>query len=126
MKYVVAALLTLAFAGCASVFHRGEAREPQRLCIRNATVGYGNIVAHAGLIRFDVMPGQESCKRIAEISSHLTLVAETTAGGTAGPLHYNAELPGGASRCWRWELANSQASQANLMPCDLGAEPGAG
>jgi hypothetical protein len=119
MNRLSLALITLSLAGCASIFHRGEGREPMQLCVRNSTVGYGNVVAHAGLIRFDVMPGQEQCKRIAEISGSLTLTARTTAGGTAGPLSYATELNPGGSRCWRWDLDNTRASQVDLLPCDL-------
>lgn len=112
-------LLALSFAGCATLFHRGQGRDPLQLCVRNSTVGYGNLVAHAGLVRFTVTPGQESCKRISETPTPVRLTAETTGGGSLGPLSYNAELIGMESRCWRWDLGNSRATQGNLMPCEL-------
>jgi hypothetical protein len=124
MKSISVFVLILGLTGCASIFHKGAGREPLRLCIRNSTVGYGNLVAHAGLTRFDVMPGREECKQIAEITSTLTLTAQTTGGGVAGPLSYSTNVPGSGERCWRWELGNSRATQVNLMPCELSEPPG--
>ena len=97
----------------------GSGREPLRLCIQNGTVGYGTLVAHAGLIRFDVTSGQEVCKPIAEISSSLNITAQTLGGGAAGPLSFRASVPAAGARCWRWRLTNAPGSEADLMPCDL-------
>jgi hypothetical protein len=30
-------------------------------------------------------------------------------------------VPAGGARCWRWRLTNAPGSEADLMPCDLGA-----
>jgi hypothetical protein len=119
MKSFLIAFALLGLAGCATLFHRGSGREPLRLCIQNGTVGYGTLVAHAGLIRFDVTSGQEECKAIAEISSNLTVTAQTLGGGSAGPLSFSASVPAGGARCWRWRLTNAPGSEADLMPCDL-------
>jgi hypothetical protein len=119
MKSFVTLVALLGLASCASLFHRGSGQEPLRLCIQNGTVGYGTLVAHAGLIRFDVTSGQEVCKPIAEISSSLTVTAQTLGGGSAGPLSFSASVPAGGARCWRWRLTNAPGSEADLMPCDL-------
>jgi hypothetical protein len=119
MKSFVMVVTMLGLAGCASLLHRGSARERPQLCIQNGTVGYGTLVAHAGLIRFDVTSGQEVCKPIAEFSSSLTLTAQTLGGGSAGPLSFRASVPAGGARCWRWRLTNAPGSEADLMPCDL-------
>jgi hypothetical protein len=119
MKSLLILVTILGLGGCASLFHRGSAREPLQLCIQNETVGYGSLVAHAGLIRFDVTSGQEVCKRIAEISSTLDVTAQTLGGGAAGPLSFRASVPAGGARCWRWRLTNAPGSEADLIPCDL-------
>jgi hypothetical protein len=120
MKSLIIVAVVLGLAGCASIFHRGSARERMQLCIDNGTVGYGTLVAHAGLIRFDVTSGQEVCKPIAEISSTLTVTAQTLGGGAAGPLSFRASVPAAGARCWRWRLTNAPGSEADLIPCDLG------
>ncbi len=93
--------------------------EPLMLCVQNAAVAYGSLVARAGLVRFDVMPGERVCKRLAGAGPAIGLTAVTTGGGLSGPRRYSARLDVGGSRCWRWRLTDSPASAVDLMPCDL-------
>lgn len=93
--------------------------EPLTLCVQNETVAHGNIVARAALVRFDVMPGSEVCKRVLASGPAIGLQASTTGGGLAGRQSYSARLDTGGSRCWRWRLTDSPASAVDLMPCDL-------
>lgn len=122
MKRVTASLL-LILAACATGRQGDDGDnpppEPLRLCVENATAAYGNIIARAGLVRFDVMPGQRVCKPVIVTGSALPLRASTTGGGTAGPLSYAERLLPGGSGCWRWRLTDSPASAVDLMPCDL-------
>ena len=118
----VAAILVASLAGCGSAA-RGSGDEdhpewePLRLCVQNATVAYGNLVARAGIVRFDVLPGQEVCKRVAIAGASVPLRAVTTGGGSGGPRSYAADLLPGTSTCWVWRLSDSPASATNLMPC---------
>lgn len=114
-------LLLLSLAACAA--RKGDedrpAPGPLRLCVENATAAHGNIVARAGLVRFDVMPGQTECKPVIVTGSSLPLRAQTIGGGAAGPQSYAERLLPGGSSCWRWRLTDSPASSVDLMPCDL-------
>lgn len=120
-------LLLLLLGACGSFLkRRGTPRSELWLCVQNETTGYGNVIARAGLIRFDVMPGREECKRITDEPT-VTLSAVTTSGGIAGPLAFRTTLQTGGARCWRWRLSNSRASAVDLTPCDdeYGARLGA-
>ncbi|MBV9772578.1 MAG: hypothetical protein JO040_01425 [Gemmatimonadetes bacterium] len=88
-----------------------------RLCIRNAAEGYGSIVAHAGLVRFDVIPGTEVCKDLSGSGPSIQLRANTTGGGSSGPLSYATTLRVGATDCWRWRLGSSESTAIDLLPC---------
>lgn len=118
MKPSIAAALLFATA-CASASRGGEdeaAPEPLRLCIENATAAYGAITARAGLVRYDVMPGQTECKRLGTIGP-VDLRATTIGGGAAGPRRYAATLQTAGYRCWHWRLSDSPASATDLGPC---------
>jgi hypothetical protein len=116
-----AAVLLLTLAACATST-REDGRMPAagslQLCVRNGAAAYGNIVARAGQVRFDVMPGREECKSIPGAGSTVQLVAETTAGGSAGPVTYRTTLQTGNVGCWRWRLTESPASANDLSPCE--------
>lgn len=114
----VALITVLCLSACGPALRKGET-DPNatRLCVENATTGYGNIVARAGLTRFTVMPGQVQCRSVLVTGASLDLRAATTGGGSAGPVSYAERLQTGASRCWRWRLGNSPASAADLTPC---------
>ena len=115
-RYALLLLLPPLLAGCYG--RRGGTPENAlTLCVENATAGYGNVIARAELTRFDVMPGQTVCKRVSPASVRVVLTAATTSGGAAGPLRYSVDLPSTAPGCWRWRLGNSQATQADLIPC---------
>jgi hypothetical protein len=116
----IAALTAIGLAACGPLARgSGEADDERlRLCVQNATVGYGNIVARAGLTRFNVMPGQEQCRQVTATSIALELRATTTGGGSQGPLSYAERLQPGGSGCWRWRLGNARSSSADLMPCE--------
>lgn len=119
MKRIVAITVLCLSAACGPALKPGEQDEnTTRLCVENATAGYGNIVARAGLVRFNVMPGQEQCRSVIVTGASLDLRAVTTGGGSGGPISYSERLQTGASRCWRWRLSNSRASAADLTPCD--------
>jgi hypothetical protein len=115
-----AAVLLLTLAACGPFFRRGE-EPPDRarltLCVQNGTVAYGNLVARAGAVRFDVMPGQQVCKQLIGTGGFITLRAATIGGGSAGPRRYDASLPVGGYGCWLWRLTDSPASSADLGPC---------
>lgn len=125
----LAFLALAALAACATARQAGgpdaEDAGGLRLCVRNATVGYGNLVARAGLVRIDVLPGEEVCRRLTGPGPTFALRAETTGGGAAGRLSYTATLQAGGSSCWRWRLTNQPGSASDLMPCGGEDEPGA-
>jgi hypothetical protein len=112
-----ALLLPLLLAGCWHGRRAAASENDLTLCVENATAGYGNVIARAELTRIDVMPGQTVCKRVSPASVRVVLTAVTTSGGAAGPLRYSIDLPSAAPGCWRWRLGNSQATQADLVPC---------
>jgi hypothetical protein len=115
-------VLLLSLAACAA--REGDenqpAPEPLRLCVENATAAYGALTARAGLVRFDVMPGEQVCKPVIATGAAIELRAQTIGGGARGPLRYTERLQPGGSRCWRWRLTDSPASSIDLVPCDLG------
>lgn len=115
----------LCLAACGPFFKPSdEPHEPSlTLCVQNETVAYGNIVARAGMVRFDVMPGQEVCKPLIGTGGYVSLRASTTGGGASGPRHYEQRMPIGGFRCWRWRLTDSPASAADLGPCPEESEP---
>jgi hypothetical protein len=120
----IAAIAALSLAACGPLARgSGQADEDRlRLCVQNATVGFGNIVARAGLTRFNVMPGEEQCRAVTVTGMAIELRAATTGGGASGPLSYSERLQPGGSSCWRWRLTNARASSVDLTPC--GDEPG--
>lgn len=120
MKRILAFLL-LSLAACAAREgdEDGPAPEPLRLCVENATAAYGALTARAGLVRFDVLPGERVCKPVILTGGSIPLQARTIGGGAAGPQTYAERLQPGGSRCWRWRLSDSPASAVDLMPCDL-------
>ena len=120
MGRIALALVLCVAAACARNRNEenGPAPEALRLCIRNETVGYGNVVAHAGPTRFTILPGQEQCRPVTDTGPGIQLTAVTTGGGVTGPLAYANTLRPAADRCWRWSLTNQQASALDLEPCD--------
>jgi hypothetical protein len=122
------AALLLLLTACASLGRGNDEEgneappEPLTLCVQNETVAHGNIIARAALVRFDVMPGSEVCKRVLASGPAIGLQASTPGGGLAGRQSYSARLDTGGSRCWRWTLTDSPASAVDLMPCAL-SEP---
>lgn len=116
----LAAVALLGLAACGPFFKRGEGGESNRttLCVVNATVAYGTLVARAGLVRFDVMPGEEVCKPVIVTGSDVVLRAQTIGGGAAGPRRYAERFTLAGSRCWRWRLTDSPASSGDLFPCE--------
>jgi hypothetical protein len=80
-------------------------------------VAYGNLVARAGQVRFDVMPGQQVCKPLLGAGGYIQLRAVTTGGGIGGPRRYEERLPITGYACWIWRLTDSPASSADLGPC---------
>lgn len=118
MKWIGVALLLV--AGACGVFRRendNPSAQSVRLCVQNATVGYGNVVAHADIVRFDVMPGRQVCKLVPSSGPSLVLQAVTSGGGAAGPMRYGTRLNAGGGGCWRWRLTDSPASSIDLVPC---------
>ncbi|HEX6368903.1 MAG TPA: hypothetical protein VF006_08220 [Longimicrobium sp.] len=115
-----AAVLLLGLGACGPFFRGGEdapVRERLTLCVQNHTIAYGNLVARAGPVRFDVMPGQEVCKPLIGTGAAINLRAVTTGGGIGGPRRYEERLPLGGYICWLWRLTDSPASSADLGPC---------
>lgn len=124
MMHRCVAVLLLFLAACGPFFRGGEegdAGDRLTLCVENATVAYGNLVARAGPVRFDVMPGQQMCKPLLGAGGFIPLRASTTGGGIRGPRTYEARLPVSGYPCWRWRLTDSPASSADLHRCP--AEP---
>ncbi|HEX8905585.1 MAG TPA: hypothetical protein VF771_12115 [Longimicrobiaceae bacterium] len=124
MQRIAVAVLFLA-AACKTVPQRegggprSTAAEPLRLCVQNQTVAYGNVVAHAGTVRFDVMSGEEVCKRVPGTQPTMVLRAVTSAGGATGPLTFATTLQPGVSRCWTWRLTDAPGNVGELLPCDI-------
>lgn len=120
MRTRVAAVLLLCLSACGPLFKRGTGAESSRttLCVVNATVAYGSLTARAGLVRFDVMPGEEVCKPVIATGGDIVLRAQTIGGGASGPRRYAERLPAGGYRCWRWRLTDSPASSGDLFPCE--------
>jgi hypothetical protein len=118
MKRLMAVLLLAAACGPALSRGDGEGEAPERLqlCIENATAAYGAITARAGMVRYDVMPGQTQCRPLMT-PGPVTLRATTIGGGAAGPMRYAATLQAAGYRCWRWRLTDSPASAVDLGPC---------
>lgn len=114
MKRLTALLLLAACAGNPE----GEDGPPERtqLCIENATAAYGAITARAGLVRYDVLPGQTECKPLLN-PGPLSLRATTIGGGAAGPMRYATTLQVSGYRCWRWRLTDAAASAGDIGPC---------
>ncbi|HEX8245615.1 MAG TPA: hypothetical protein VF541_19035 [Longimicrobium sp.] len=128
MKRIAVAML-LSAAACRSLPRNDGARgaaEPLRLCVQNATVAYGNVVAHAGTVRFDVMSGEEICKRVTVPTASMVLRASTTAGGANGPLSFTTSWQPGATPCWTWRLTDAPGSPGELLPCDFDPAGGRG
>ncbi|HET7459691.1 MAG TPA: hypothetical protein VFJ82_00530 [Longimicrobium sp.] len=117
MRRIVAAVLLVLPACKPQQPGGGPAPRPLRLCVQNETVAYGNVIAYAGPVRFDVMPGREVCKRLAEPGPFVQLRANTTSGGAHGPLSYAARLQVGATRCWAWRLTEAPGGAGDLSPC---------
>ncbi len=115
----IAVVLVLFLTSACAALRRDTPSGSQstRLCVRNETVGYGNIVAHADIVRFDVMPGQEVCKQVPAAGTLLTLRAATSGGGAAGPLTYATTAQTGTGGCWRWRLTDNRSSSVDLTPC---------
>lgn len=115
-----ALVLLVCVAACARPRQPSDAPapEPLRLCIRNATVGYGNIIASAGPVRFTILPGQEQCRPVSDVGPGIQLSAVTTGGGVAGPISFSNTLRAGIEKCWLWNLTNTPGSGLNLEPCD--------
>ena len=117
-RLAVFALLGLAACGAFRRENDSPTAQRLRLCVQNATVGYGNITAHADLVRFDVMPEQEVCKMVPAAGPSLVLTAQTMGGGTSGPLRYGTRLQPTGPGCWRWRLTDSPTSSIDLTPCE--------
>jgi len=120
-------IVLLMGATACGVFRRDQdnpTAQSLRLCVQNATVGYGNIVARADLVRFDVMPGREVCRIVPAAGPSILLQAQSTGGGARGPLNYANRLTAGTGGCWRWRLTDSPASQVDLTPCGEDAGDG--
>lgn len=115
-----ALVLLLLAAACGPFFkRRGSVPDVNelRLCVANETAGYGNLIARAGLVRFDVMPGREQCKRISDTGPSIELEAHTTGGGSLGPLRFAVRWYPAMASCWRWKLGNTRATEVDLTPC---------
>ena len=117
-RLAVVALLGL--AACSAFRSENDSPTAQRLrlCVQNATVGYGNITAHADMVRFDIMPGQEVCKMVPATGPMLALTAQTMGGGASGPLRYATRLQHAGPGCWRWRLSDSPNSSIDILPCE--------
>ncbi|HEU4885578.1 MAG TPA: hypothetical protein VFT45_25260 [Longimicrobium sp.] len=114
-----AAVLLMCLAACGPFFRRGDGppRDRLTLCVENATIAYGNLIARAGPVRFDVMPGQQVCKPLIGSGPYIPLRAETTGGGIGGPRRYEERLSIGGYHCWLWRLTDSPTSSTDLGPC---------
>lgn len=118
MHRLATAILLVALAACLP-YRKGEGdggAGRTRVCIQNATAGYGSITARVGLLRVDVMPGQEICRNVLEVGAGTQLTARTIGGGSNGPLSFRATLPGGSTGCWLWVLDNMRVYD-NVRPC---------
>ena len=116
MRGSLVCLLVAVLAGCASSRGPDGPRPGEvTLCIENAAVGYGNLVAYAGSARFNVYAGEEVCKNVMAAGPGLSVRAASTGGGAAGPLRFQFQLPSLAN-CWYWRV--STANVLDLTPCE--------
>lgn len=118
MRIVSLLFLVVLIAGCRT------ANRPVRLpgegvtlCVENATIGYGDIIARVDQLRLDVGPSQTECRELTNIGGAIPITATTTGGGATGTLSYSATIPSSMPGCWHWRLGNSPASQVALAPC---------
>lgn len=118
IRAAVLALALYAVAACAprQPAENPSAASPTRLCVRNEAAAHGNIIARAGLVRFDVLPGQMVCKRVTFSGTTLQLTARAPGGGLLQPLTASAQLQSTGSTCWRWRIMGSPATV--LSPCN--------
>lgn len=118
MRILTLAALVLLLAACGSS-RQVEGYDPNavRMCIENATVGYGNVAAYVESVRFTVYPGEEVCKNVRGGATGLRIRASTSAGGSTGPMRYSFSLPGG-TYCWHWRI--SSARGLDIVSCDQG------
>lgn len=112
---LLAVLLMILCAACGG--RAASAYDPNavRMCIENASVGYGNVVAYVNSVRFTVFPGEEVCRPVRAAASGLSVRASTTGGGSTGPLRYSFNLPGGVY-CWHWRVTNTRG--VDIVDCD--------
>ena len=112
-------VLCLVLAACARSGARGSAEtgEMVRVCIENATIGYGEALAEANGLRFSVGGGDTVCKEVGVTRSAIALRARTTSGGMGGPLSFSTSVDPARYRCWHWKLANTPDSR-RARPCD--------
>ena len=112
---LLAVLLMLLCSACGG--RAASAYDPNavRMCIENASVGYGNVVAYVSGVRFTVFPGEEVCRPVRVAGSGLNVRATTTGGGSTGPLRYAFNLPGGVY-CWHWRVTNTRG--VDIVDCD--------
>jgi hypothetical protein len=113
-----ALLLALLLAACTQARPASSPANALTLCIQNATAGYGNVVALIERTRYEVRPGQTSCRQIAAAGTSARLSAHTTAGGERGQLQFATTLPSAGVGCYRWRLAGPQSTQGDLLPCE--------
>jgi hypothetical protein len=118
--YRLAIVAAVALTACLPLRKGEDADQPERtrICVRNATAGYGNVIARVGLARYDIMPGQEVCRVSLETGATTALSARTVGGGANGPLTFNATLQAGGPGCWLWVLDNARAYSGHLRACD--------
>lgn len=98
---------------------RSEPGNAMTLCIENATAGYGNVIARVEATRYEVIPGRTMCRTVTLASASPRITAQTTGGGTTGPLRFAITLPSSTGTCWRWRLSGTQTEGA-LLPCREG------
>jgi hypothetical protein len=116
-------LIPLALAACSSAPRSAPgtataAGTAMTLCIENATAGYGNVVARVESLRYEVPPGRTQCRELTPASTSPRITANTTSGGTTGPLRFSTTVPTNGG-CWRWRVATSQ-TEGDLLPCREG------
>ena len=111
-------LLAVLFAACSQARPTSSPQNAFTLCLQNATAGYGNVIALIERVRYEVRPGQTSCRQVNPASTSARLVAHTSAGGDRGQLQFATTLPSAGAPCYRWRLADSQNPAGNILQCE--------
>ena len=107
-------------AACSQARPSSTPQNAFTLCLQNATAGYGNVQALIERVRYDVRPGQTSCKQVNPASTSARLTAHTIGGGggESGQVQFATTLPSGGASCYRWRVSAAQNPAGDILLCE--------